>query len=414
MVAHLTMRAICVKKFTIAICATVLAVSPLRVAAQDTVMSVVFRLGQFDRSSEEFASGNPTRAVNFVIAQSDPTKDWFAWQPAVLAATLKSAEIPIACAPRSISFSLAGAPAARYRLHLALLIENASVPAMKVTINGKDGKFYLHPRLDYSNGDQGDSFYPAYSSADIDFTFPGSYLRMGANTIALQAIEETTEAVPDAGLVYDAIELDSQPGRVDSQTPALRLDPTVFYREQNSELLEIIEAFLSHSQPFKPGTKAALTIGARTYRADLAGGYEFGEEKAEFQVYEFSSRTPAQLTVELDGRKQRFTQTINPAKKWTLFLVPHIHVDVGYSDYQAKVAAIQARTLDEAMEMTARHSDFRFSLDGEWDLEQFLSTHSAAQQQRADPKETALGPRAIRQSAYRPSHGRGAYPLPLS
>jgi len=383
MVAHLTMRAICVKKFTIAICATVLAVSPLRVAAQDTVMSVVFRLGQFDRSSEEFASGNPTRAVNFVIAQSDPTKDWFAWQPAVLAATLKSAEIPIACAPRSISFSLAGAPAARYRLHLALLIENASVPAMKVTINGKDGKFYLHPRLDYSNGDQGDSFYPAYSSADIDFTFPGSYLRMGANTIALQAIEETTEAVPDAGLVYDAIELDSQPGRVDSQTPALRLDPTVFYREQNSELLEIIEAFLSHSQPFKPGTKAALTIGARTYRADLAGGYEFGEEKAEFQVYEFSSRTPAQLTVELDGRKQRFTQTINPAKKWTLFLVPHIHVDVGYSDYQAKVAAIQARTLDEAMEMTARHSDFRFSLDGEWDLEQFLSTHSAAQQQRA-------------------------------
>ncbi len=110
---------------------------------------------------------------------------------------------------------------------------------------------------------------------------------------------------------------------------------------------------------------------------------DFGDEKAEFAVREFAPQTEAQLTAEINGRKQHFKQSIDPAKKWTIFLVPHIHVDVGYSDYQAKVAAIQARTIAEAMDMIAKHPEFRFSLDGEWDLEQFLQTRSAAQQQRA-------------------------------
>ena len=100
-------------------------------------------------------------------------------------------------------------------------------------------------------------------------------------------------------------------------------------------------------------------------------------------MHEFAPHSAAKLTAELDGRRRNFKQTIDPAKKWTLFLVPHIHVDVGYSDYQAKVAAIQSRTIDEAMDMIAQHPDFRFSLDGEWDLQQFLSTRNAAQQQRA-------------------------------
>ena len=38
--------------------------------------------------------------------------------------------------------------------------------------------------------------------------FPGSLLHQGANTITLQAILEEEKLVPDAGLTYDAVELD--------------------------------------------------------------------------------------------------------------------------------------------------------------------------------------------------------------
>ena len=92
------------------------------------------------------------------------------------------------------------------------------MPTLKVAINDKAGMFYLHPRLDYSNGDQWDSFAPAYSSADVDFVFPGSYLRAGVNTITLEVIEQAAEAVPEAGLNYDAIELDSVPQKAASRS----------------------------------------------------------------------------------------------------------------------------------------------------------------------------------------------------
>ena len=144
-----------------------------------------------------------------------------------------------------------------------------------------------------------------------------------------------------------------------------------------------MDAFIRSSTHTEPGSKAELTIAGHSYRAVLRGGYDFGDERAELAVHEFAPQTEIQLTVETGGRKHHFRQSIDPAKKWTVFLVPHIHVDVGYSDYQAKIAAIQARTIAEAMDMTAKHPEFRFSLDGEWDLEQFLQTRTAAQQQRA-------------------------------
>ena len=93
--------------------------------------------------------------------------------------------------------------------------------------------------------------------------------------------------------------------------------------------------------------------------------------------------TRARIAWSTDGHREYSEQSINPKKKWTLFLTPHIHLDVGYSDYQAKVAAIHSHVIDEALEMTARHPDFRFSLDGSWPLDQFMKTRTAAQQQRA-------------------------------
>jgi len=360
------------------------AVSQLSAApAQRGTANPVFRIGEFDRSSGELAGGSPKQKVNFVVNQSSAAKDWFQTQPAVLASASAKQESSIAAAPREITFSLEGSPAATYRLHVALLIETASVPALKIGIDGKQGLFYLHPKLDYSNGDQWDSFDPAFSSADLEFSFPGSYLHTGANSITLQAVENEEEAVPDAGITYDAIELDSVPRDKTLSQPSAQLVPTIFFQRQNGVLQERVDAFIRFGDNIPAGSNAELTIGNRKYRRDLRGGHDFGEEKAEFLVPEFAPKTEAQLTVNIGGRNHHFNQSIDPEKKWTIFVVPHIHVDVGYSDYQAKVSAIQARTIDEAMNMTAQHPDFRFSLDGEWDLEQFMETRTAAQRQRA-------------------------------
>jgi hypothetical protein len=371
-------------KCVYALLLVVLVASQLRAAPPESgAKSPVFRIGAFDRSSAEFASGNPKEKVNFVVSKSNPTKDWFSVQPAALELTSKSQEVNIATTPRTITFSLERSPAEYYELHVALLVESASVPTLKVGINGNNGVFYLHPILDYSNGDQVDSFYPASSSADVEFGFPGSYLRIGANTITLQVIEEAEAAVPDAGVNYDAIELDSASRKADLQSVSAELVPTIFFQQRNGALAEAVDAFIRYSKPVKPGSSVDLTIGNKHYHSDVRSGHDFGEEKVQFQVSEFEPQAQARLVIKINGRETHYDQRIDPKKKWTIFIVPEIHVDVGYSDYQPKVAAIQSRAIDEAMDMTAQHPDFRFSLDGEWDLQQFLDTRSGAQQKRA-------------------------------
>src|SRR6185503_6000192 len=59
-----------------------------------------------------------------------------------------------------------------------------------------------------------------------------------------------------------------------------------------------------------------------------------------------------------------------------------VHLDVGYTDYAAKVSEIQSRILDRAMNLAADHPDFRFTPDGFWPVEEFMRGRTTTQQQR--------------------------------
>lgn len=344
---------------------------------------VIFKLGNFDRSSFEFASGSPKQPVNFVVGQSAPGKEWYATQPAVLNSGSAQARIDAASAPRAIHFSLEGAPKGMYRLHVSLLIETASVPALRVEINGRHGLLYLHPKLDYSNGDQVDSFNPVYSHADTVLEFPASYLKRGENTIAFQAVEEAEQSVPDASLAYDAIELDRATRTGNPDASSALVEPTIFFRQKDGRTGELVDVFIRSASQMKAGAGVDLAINGKNYRETAPGNQDFGDEKLTFLLADFPKDAHAQLTWEMKGHRRRSDEIINPQKKWTIFVVPHIHLDVGYSDYQAKVAAIHSRDIDEALDMIAHHPDFRYSLDAEWDLDQFFKTHTAADRARA-------------------------------
>jgi alpha-mannosidase len=63
-------------------------------------------------------------------------------------------------------------------------------------------------------------------------------------------------------------------------------------------------------------------------------------------------------------------------------MVPHEHLDVGYSDFQTKLAELHSRVVDEALELARAHPDFRFSLDGYWQARQFLEGRSEEEKQK--------------------------------
>lgn len=352
--------------------ALVLIVPVVFIHAAPAPQNAIFHIGDFDGSSGEFAQGQPHAPV-FFHAGHDQASAWYAFAPVAFPG--KAAEG--AAAPRTIVFDLTDRPQQAYVLHASILIEQSSVPALRIQVNGHSGTFYLHPKLDYKMGDMVAAFYPAYSRAEITGDIPGAWLHAGKNTITLQAIATGNDAVPDAGFQYDAIELTPS----STMTDAALAEPTIFFRKQGDALQERVDVFVRYAQ--RPHTGSiTLAFGEHTSTQPLRADQDFGEERVSFQVPEFQAGTRAQLNLKLDGRSHRFTQTLDPQKKWTLFLVPHVHLDVGYSDYQAKVSAIQSRILDEAMDQVAKHPDFHFSMDGEWNLEQFLRSRAPAEKQR--------------------------------
>ncbi len=159
------------------------------------------------------------------------------------------------------------------------------------------------------------------------------------------------------------------------------IEPTIFYVRQGDALSELVDVYIRHNSHLQSG-EVVLTLAGQKFHHQLTAGVDFGEQVAELSVPEFSGPAHAELAVKISGRSRRFPVVLTPRKKWTVFAVPHEHIDVGYPDYQAKVAEVQSRVLDEAIDLIHEHPDFRFSPDGYWSVRQFLAGRSEERQRQ--------------------------------
>jgi hypothetical protein len=348
---------------------------------------VLWQIGVFDNSSGEFNYGKPgppffgdkyPKELLYIVGKSNPNVDWPARQ-------LGSAIFQPGAHPRpyTIQFDLDEVPQGVYTFKVGLLSENACVGHLQVEINGHVGFYYQRPKLSYDGGDREMIVSPIAGTDTILIDIPAKYLQKGTNKFVLTAVDEASEAVGDvhSALVFDALELEQEFTRkFATDEMSAEAVPTVFYVRQEGGLAEIVDVFVRHNAPVQHG-QTSLSVAGQTYSEEMpARG--FGEHRSEFTVPEFAAGTKALVTVKADGHTRRFPVVIAPAKKWNLLVVPHVHVDVGYSDYQEKVAEIQSRELDEAIDFIREHPAFRFSPDGYWSARQYLAGRSAARQQQ--------------------------------
>ena len=350
---------------------------------------VVWQIGKFDQSSGEFnqgevrprvfAAGHAKSDVFYIVGKSSPATDWPAFQPGT--ANGRAGFRPH---PYTIQFDLPEAPRGLYTLKVALLVETPRVSRLQVEINGHRALLFQHPTLNYAGGDVSSVFEPAYSADTIAVDLPTNFLKEGTNELVLTALDKPAERddVTNPGLYYDALELDQDPDRkFSSGEVTVQALPTIFYERKEGKLFELVDVYIRHNSPSKGG-QAVLNVGKEKFTSKLSADWDFGEQLVEFAVPEFAPGAKGEVAVSLGGHSRRFPVVLDPAKKWNIFIVPHTHLDVGYTDYQAKVAEAQSRTLDEAIQMIHDHPDFRFSPDGYWCVRQFLAGRSEEQQKQ--------------------------------
>ncbi len=358
-----------------------LSVAPGLRAADQTL----WEIGKFDQSSFEFNSNlnemaakymtDPHYSPVFVVGKSDPSKDWPAMQPGS-----QNRDAGAKPYPYTIVFTLDQRPRGTYRLTVSVLLTHSRVPNLGVEINGHRGEFFFDRKMSYYPGDGGvDS--PVYGGDRIEISLPASFLRAGENKLLVTALDDPKDGPGDSWLNYDALRLTHDDAEHAARVQ-VKAEPTDFYVPGAGGLSELTSVTVTANEPLRDG-RVTAKIGDRTAdQAIEAGGRDFGEWREDIALPEFKPGTAAELMVRVNGRTQRSHVVLQPKRKWTLYVAPHAHLDIGFTDYAAKVAEIHSRNVDKLLDEIDAHPDMRFSLDGSWIVRQFLATRSPEAHQR--------------------------------
>jgi hypothetical protein len=346
----------------------------------------LWRIGAFDNSAEEFAASAGSAPVVYRVADGQP-QNWVGTQQAVVPGKAGAGVAPA----RRIQFELQSAPEGVYRLRLGLILKTARAPVVELDVNGHRGWFH-QPLETYKEGNSEGAILPQYSIGTLTIEVPREFLRAGRNEFALTAVtDELSTAMPGgettdyAVLTYDALELLHERAAAQASASGVtgaRATPTVFFRRVGGRLSEVVSVVVSWRGLVPEGTVTLRLPGGAQSQPLAARGRDFGEQRLEFSVPEFAADTRATVNVRADGREHAFAQTLTPARKWTVYMVPHEHLDVGYSDFQTKLAELHSRIINEALDMNAAHPEFRFTLDGYWQARHFLQGRSEEERQK--------------------------------
>ncbi len=348
----------------------------------------VWRIGVFDHSSNEFRSqginfSDPKQDPVYHVGQSKDSEDWQRFQPGPANGMAGGREHPF-----TVVFNLRDAPRGVYRLKIAMLYETPRLSFLKLDLNGHSGLFYFHPKLDYYAGDWEGTFVPQTSADEKTIAMPVAWFKKGENRLVLTALDDpaTVEtsfgsiATGHTGLVYDALQLTQDTARND-QSDGVRASviPSIFYRNSPARLAEVVEVYIDFADMPRE-TQAELLVDGKTFRQNFRSNQSFGEQRLEFEVPEWSGTTRAELKLKYEGKNKSFSQELSAAKKWTLFIVPHEHLDVGFTDYPEKVAELHSESVDGVLDLLKEVPDFRWTLDGYWVAEKYLAARSPEKQ----------------------------------
>lgn len=289
-----------------------------------------------------------------------------------------------------------------FYLDLSLLFRQPRVPALDLEVNGHHGRYYFDPDPMFELGAVEDEFNVIRSAQHRRIALPAALFKSGENVIALTAVDDpfvvvhnrTVGGNGDSGFFYDALSLSYDPAGAAPQKLEASIQPTVFFPKSGKRVQE--QCYLQVRYPVVwPGGRAKVSIGSFNTVLRAAPPAEFGEARYPFLVpgdlpagkatIEFAAASGAVLTPPASTCETQFT----PAKKWKIFYAPNEHLDIGYTDYRAKVAEVHARCMDQLLKTLAAHPSFRFNLDGSWIPDMWLDSRTVKTTEQLIPHARA-------------------------
>ena len=114
-----------------------------------------------------------------------------------------------------------------------------------------------------------------------------------------------------------------------------------------------------------------------------------GTKEVDVPVPAVEDPTDVVVELKLAGKTTISRQvTLRPVRKWLVYLLPHSHVDIGYTHLQSEVERLQWRNIDQALELCSKtagyppESRFKWNVEVLWAVDSYLREAPPEKQKR--------------------------------
>jgi alpha-mannosidase len=170
---------------------------------------------------------------------------------------------------------------------------------------------------------------------------------------------------------------------------AIVLQPTAAYVKASDGNRRILRLVFKEGKLLN-GATGTVTFNGQTEKVTVPAD-KTGLESYEIALPGEAVKINTQAKVELKADGQTYTATciVSPARAdWRVYVLPHSHVDIGYTNVQAKVLKLHMENIDESIELAKRtaaypkEAQFKWTTEAMWVVENYLKQADAAKKQR--------------------------------
>lgn len=321
---------------------------------------LIWEIGRVDGGNSEFAlapGGYSHYAQDgfFVVGRSDASRDWPYVHPGPGDAW--AGGVPHTF---SVIFGLAASPQqGACRVTMGLLDTHAGAPPrLVIRVNGRR----FERTLSAGAGDASVGGKPeAGSRQSVTVDFPAELLVAGDNTLQIST-------VGGCWMLYDGLALEGPAGmqsaEVRSSTVVDVAQPVMALREVGGAMVQPVQVSLRH---FGPPTNAAVQVeGAAPVSVTLA------ERAATVEVLlpAVTSVVRRAVTVTIgDQTVARREVELKPVRQRTVYILPHSHTDIGYTEIQTAIEDKQVENLRKGIEYARRTASYPEGARFVWNVE---------------------------------------------
>ncbi|MCX6226837.1 MAG: polysaccharide lyase family protein [Bacteroidia bacterium] len=339
---------------------TGLALISLQLSASEKTSKVLWQIGKTDRNTAEFAlapSGHRkfTNDGFFIIGASDPSKDWPYVQPgpgdAWAGGRLHTYTIVFGMKESGKTDSC--------NLVIDLVDTHNSIPP-KLEIKINDQSFPLE--IPAGGGDESINGDPASGKPwQIQLSFPSTVLKKGTNEISI-----TSKS--GSWILYDALRLEGpdylKPEPMNTYIAITDIQASQGVYSRGGALYRDVKLTVQYAgKPF-PGkltvnsmlhSEIEIKPGSQVFTVQLpdipqSAVYNFGINKGEKPVVS----------------KELF---VKPVRKMTIYILPHSHTDIGYTEIQTAIEEKQVKNLVDGIRYAKQTAGYPEGARFVWNVE---------------------------------------------